>query len=59
MPLSHAVIWKELKELGLLKTKEESVTNANQTMAMQKVSHLPTTIGIVHCRSHQMDDSGS
>lgn len=24
---------------------------------MLKASHLPTAIGIVHCRSHQMDDS--
>jgi hypothetical protein len=26
-------------------------------MAMLKASHLPTAIRIVHCRSHQMDDS--
>jgi hypothetical protein len=26
-------------------------------MAMLKASHLPTVIGIVHCRSHQTDDS--
>jgi hypothetical protein len=26
-------------------------------MAMLKASHLPTVIGIVYCRSHQMDDS--
>ena len=52
--LSHTAIWKEL---GLLTTKGGSVTNANQIMAMLKASHLPTAIGIVHCRSHQMDDS--
>jgi ribonuclease HI len=52
--LSHAAIWKEH---GLLTTKVGSVTNANQIMAMLKASHLPTAIGIVHCRSHQMDDS--
>ena len=26
-------------------------------MAMLKASHLPTAIGIIHYRSHQMDDS--
>ena len=52
--LSHTAIWKEC---GLLTTKGGSVTNANQIMAMLKASHLPTAIGIVHCRSHQMDDS--
>ena len=52
--LSHATIWKEC---GLFMTKGGSVTNANQIMAMLKASHLPTAIGIVHCRSHQMDDS--
>ena len=52
--LSHDTIWKEL---SLLTTKGGSVTNANQIMAMLKASHLPTAIGIVHCRSHQMDDS--
>ena len=52
--LSHAAIWKER---GLLSTKGGSVTNANHIMAMLKASHLPTAIRIVHCRSHQMDDS--
>jgi hypothetical protein len=52
--LSHTAIWKEC---GLLTTKGGSVTNANQIMAMLKTSHLPTAIGVVHCRSHQMDDS--
>ena len=52
--LSHTAIWKEC---GLLTTKGGSVTNANQIMAMLKASHLPTAIGIVHCISHQMDDS--
>jgi hypothetical protein len=26
-------------------------------MTKRKASHLPTAIGIVHCRSHQTDDS--
>ena len=41
----------------LLMTKGGSVTNANQITAMRKTSHLPTAIVIVHCRSHQTDDS--
>jgi ribonuclease HI len=52
--LSHVALWKEC---GLLTTKGGSVTNASQIMAMLKASHLPTAIGIVHCRSHQTDDS--
>ena len=48
--LSHTTIWKER---GLLTTKGGSVTNANQIMTMLKASHLPTSIGIAHCRSHQ------
>ena len=52
--LSHAAIWKEQ---GLITTKGGSVTNANHIMAMLKASHLLTAIGVVHCRSHQMDDS--
>ena len=52
--LSHAALWKGYR---LLMTKGGSVTNANQIMAMLKASHLPTAIGIVHCRSHQTDDS--
>ena len=52
--LSYAAIWKEC---GLLTTKGGSVTNANQIMAMLKASHLPTATGIVHCKSHQTDDS--
>ena len=38
-------------------TKGGSVTNAIQVMAMLKASHLPTAIGIIHCRSHQTDES--
>jgi hypothetical protein len=52
--LSCTAIWKEHR---LLITKGESVTNANQTTDVQKPSHLLTAVGIVHCRSHQMDDS--
>jgi ribonuclease HI len=52
--LYHTAFWKECQ---LLTTKGGSVTNANQIMAMLKASHPPTAIGIVHCRSHQMDDS--
>jgi hypothetical protein len=33
------------------------ISNANQIMAMLKASNLPTAFGIVHCRSHQTDDS--
>ena len=32
-------------------------TSASQIMAMLEASHLPTAIGIIHCRSHQTDDS--
>lgn len=52
--LSRATIWKEC---GLLRTEGGSVTNANKIMAIIKASHLPTTIDIVHCRFHQLDDS--
>jgi hypothetical protein len=54
IPLSHTAIWKEL---GLLTTKGGSVTNANHIMAMLKAFHLSTATGIVHCKSHQTDDS--
>jgi ribonuclease HI len=52
--LSHATIWKELT---LLTTKGGSVTNANHIIAMLKASYPPTAVGIVHCISHQKDDS--
>jgi hypothetical protein len=52
--LPHTTIWKEH---GLLMTKGGIVANANQIIAMLKASHLPIAIGIVHCRSHQTDDS--
>ena len=51
--LCHTAIWKEH---GLFTTTGGSVTNANHILALLKASHLPTAIGIVHCRSHQMDD---
>ena len=37
-------------------TKEGSVTNTNQIMAMLKASHISRAMGIVYCRSHQMYD---
>lgn len=37
--------------------KGGSVPNANQIIAMLKASHLPTDIEIVHCSSHQTEDS--
>ena len=52
--LSHTAISKEHR---LLMTEGGSVTNANQVVAMLKASHLPTAIGIVHYRSHQMNGS--
>jgi hypothetical protein len=52
--LFQAAIWKGC---WLLTTKGGSATNANHIMAMLKSSHLPTAIGIVHCRFHQTDES--
>lgn len=52
--LFHAAIWKEHR---LLMTKRRSVSYANQIIAMLKASHLHSAIVIVHCRSHQTDDS--
>ena len=52
--LSHNAIWKES---GILTTKGGSVTNARQIMAMLEASHIPTATGIIHCRSHQTDNS--
>jgi ribonuclease HI len=52
--LSHTTIWNER---GILTTKGGSVTNVNLIIFVLKDSHLPTAIGIVHCTSHQTDDS--
>lgn len=52
--VSHAAIWKER---GLLTTKGSSITNSNFIINLLKASHLPTAIGIIHCRSHQSDSS--
>ena len=56
IPLTHTTVWKE-QECWLLRTKEGSVTSANQIMVMLKATYFPIAIGIVHCRSHQTDDS--
>ena len=46
-----------LETVWVTNDKGGSVTNANQIMPRLKDSHLPSAIGIVHCRSHQTDDS--
>jgi hypothetical protein len=48
-------LYLEGAEYMLLNTKGGLVTN--HIMAMLKAFHLPTAIGIVHCRSQQRGDS--
>jgi ribonuclease HI len=52
--LSHSSIWKER---GLLTTKGTPIINAALVTQVLEASHLPSQIGITHCKAHQTDSS--
>lgn len=52
--LYHATIWRER---GLMTTKGNSITNSKFITQMLQASLLPSAIVIIHCKSHQSNDS--
>jgi ribonuclease HI len=52
--LSHSAIWKER---GFLTARETPIINAALTVQVLEASHLPSQVGICHCKAHQTDSS--
>jgi hypothetical protein len=50
--LFHSTIWKER---GLLTTKGAPIINAALITQVLEALHLPSQIGITHCKAHQTD----
>jgi ribonuclease HI len=52
--LSHSAIWKER---GFLTTRGTPIINAALIAQVLEASHLPSRVGITHCKAHQTDSS--
>jgi ribonuclease HI len=52
--LSHSVIWKKR---GFLTTRGTPIINAALIAQILEVSHLPSWVGITHCKAYQTDSS--
>jgi ribonuclease HI len=52
--LSHSTIWKER---GFLTTKGTLIINAALITQVLEASHLPSQVGITHCKAHKTDSS--
>ena len=48
---SDAAIWKER---GLLSSKGSPTTNTSLILQLLKAANIPTEVGIIHCRGHQV-----
>ena len=48
---SYAAIWKEQ---GLLSIKGSFITNTSLILQLLKAAIIPTEVGIIHCRGHQV-----